>query len=138
MNKQRAKFLTDVYERHFKETISYEEALKVARDSASVLNDLHFSDPALGYFTRTTKSYFELAEAISVLNDLDKRDHLKAVKCIVSYDEGRVTKEQVIWINQCVSGPGTLRAARLTYLDKLADEKVSGQLYRDLEIVLDS
>jgi len=138
MNKHRAKFLTDVYERHFKEPISYEEALMVAEDSARTLKDLHATDPAVGYFTRTAKTYFELAEALSVLHDLNKHDHLKAVKCIVSYNKTQVTQEQVIWVNKSTPERDTLRTARTVYLDKLADEKVSGQLYRDLEIVLDS
>lgn len=94
----RAKALLTV--RAYGDGLSYDEAVGLGEMNREQLRHLSPFDPAYQFLVRGMRTYYQVAEALNLVHELDRHDHTFEVPVIYSYRKGVVTEETVVRVRK--------------------------------------
>ena len=94
--KEHALFVLSALDRGLGGSLSYDEALKLYKESAQFVEDCGPYDPATEHFVRQRRMMLDYMQALNIRDDLQRTDHLDFYKVmIVGHLSGNVDEVEV-------------------------------------------
>ena len=116
--------------------MTYDEVITIAKEAEKYLSSMRPDDPAYLHFIRERDDHYALAQAIDIVDKLDRKDHLIELNCVVMYGCGAYLEEETLYVLKGTR-PSEYTAALSSEYSAALDEKgIPFNVRRDLEIEL--